>query len=105
MKMSAMLQGDVLTRMVEHKIAVGIHKFASEEEILSAILTVRDDLSFRQNVQRMSALFRNRRSSAMEEAMGLLQYVAETKGANHLKVIKANLFLKRTSVEMRYKCF
>jgi hypothetical protein len=84
--MNFLMQGDVLTRMLEHKIAVGIDKFASEEEIYSAIVTVRDDISFRENVKRMSALFRNRRTSAMEDAVGLLKYVAETKGANHLKV-------------------
>ncbi len=91
------MQGDVLTRMLEHKIAVGIDKFASEEEIYSAIVTVRDEISFRDNVKRMSALFRNRRTSAMEDAVGLLKYVAETKGANHLKVsrsktLQENLF-------------
>jgi hypothetical protein len=88
--------------MLEHKIAVGIDKFASEEEIYSAIVTVRDDISFRENVKRMSALFRNRRTSAMEDAVGLLKYVAETKGANHLKVNRfknnfkeENLFVKK----------
>jgi UDP-glucoronosyl and UDP-glucosyl transferase len=80
------MQGDVLTRMVEHKIAVGIDKFATEEEIYSAIIKVRDDISFRQSVKRMSSLLRNRRTSAMDEAVGLLHYVAETGGAEHLKV-------------------
>ena len=79
--------------MIEHKIAVGIHKFATEEEIHAAILTVRDDLSFTQNVQRMSALLRNRRTSAMADAVGLLQYVAETGGAEHLKVSSRHLNL------------
>jgi hypothetical protein len=79
--------------MVEHKIAVGIDKFASEEEIYSAIVTVRDDISFRQNVQRMSSLFRNRRTSAMTDAVDLLEYVAQTGGAEHLKVSSRHLNL------------
>ena len=87
------MQGDVLTRMVEHNIAVGIDKFASEDEIYTAIVTVRDDPSFRRNVQRMSALFRNRRTSAMEEAVTLLSYVAEMGGADHLKVSSRHLTL------------
>jgi len=79
--------------MVEHNIAVGIDKFATEEEIYSAIVTVRDDSSFRQNVQRMSSLLRNRRTSPIEDAVGLLQYVVETRGAEHLKVSSRHLNL------------
>ena len=53
-------QGDILTRMEEAGIAVGVSKEASSEEIHQAIREVRDNPSYRQNIQALSTIFRDK---------------------------------------------
>ena len=53
-------QGDILTRMVEAGIAVGVTKEASSEDIHQAIREVRDNPTYSQNIQTLSRIFRDK---------------------------------------------
>ena len=54
-------QGDILTRMEEAGIAVGVSKEASSEEIGQAIREVIDNPVYRRNIIALSAIFRSKR--------------------------------------------
>ena len=54
-------QGDVLKRIQEADIGVGVNKEVSEEDLYSAILEVRDNPRYKQNIERLSAVFRDKR--------------------------------------------
>ena len=79
-------QGDVLTRMLEKGIAVGLDKYSSETEILDAVHEVLANKQYKNNVMKLSSLMRLRKTGSMDAAISLLTHVAETKGAEYLKV-------------------
>ena len=54
-------QGDVLTRIQEAEIGVGVSKDVSGEDLYGAILEVRDNPRYKQNIDRLSAVFRDKR--------------------------------------------
>ena len=54
-------QGDVLKRIQEAEIGVGVSKDVSEDDLYSAILEVRDNPGYKQNIDRLSAVFRDKR--------------------------------------------
>jgi len=86
-------QGDILTRMEEAGIAVGVSKEASSEEIHQAIREVRDNPSYRQNIQALSTIFRDKEIHPMKQATNLVEFIGRTGGANHLKVQSGHLNL------------
>jgi glucuronosyltransferase len=86
-------QGDVLTRMVDHGVGVGLDKKASAEEVVAAVEEVRDGAGYRAQVTELSRLLRLRRHSPLEDAVWLLEYVAGTGGAEHLKLASRHLDL------------
>jgi len=86
-------QGDVLVRMKERGIAEGLDKFATSDEMFTAMETVLNDPGYKRNVMALSKVARARRSPPMEDALWLLKHVAETKGAEHLKLASRKLSL------------
>ncbi|XP_053635368.1 UDP-glucuronosyltransferase 2A3-like [Cherax quadricarinatus] len=78
-------QRDVLVRMEERGVARGVSKEPSEEEIYQAIVQVLNDPSYRENAGRMSQVIRDHPVEPMDEALWLVEHVANTRGAPHLK--------------------
>ena len=54
-------QGDVLRRMIDAGIGVGVSKSASGEELYRAILEVRDNPIYKHNIDKLSRVFRDKR--------------------------------------------
>ena len=54
-------QGDILTRMEEAGIAVGVSKEASSEEIHQAIREVRDNKEYKRNIVKLSEVLRDKK--------------------------------------------
>ena len=86
-------QGDVLTRIVGHGIGVGLDKSATEEEIVNAVVEVRDNPTYKRKVDKLRTLMHLRRHTPLEESVWLLEYVALTGGADHLKLASRHLNL------------
>ena len=79
-------QGDCMTRVVGKGLGVSLQKTSTAEEIYNAIVSVRDDPQFRNNVNHLADLMALERNTPLENAVWLAEYVANTKGAEHLKV-------------------
>ena len=79
-------QGDCMTRVVGKGLGVSLQKTSTAEEIYDAIVSVRDDPKFRNNVNRLADLMALERNTPLENAVWLAEYVANTKGAEHLKL-------------------
>jgi len=86
-------QGDILTRMEEAGIAVGVTKEASSEDIHQAIREVRDNPVYSQNIQALSRVFQDKETHPMKQATNLVEFIGRTGGANHLKVQTGHLNL------------
>jgi len=86
-------QGDILTKMEEAGIAVGVNKDSTSEEIHQAIREVRDNPKYRENIQRLSRIFKDKKTHPMEIATDLIEFIGRTRGANHLKVLSGHLNL------------
>ena len=86
-------QGDVLTRIVDKEIGVGLDKAATADEIYNAVVEVRDNKIYRENIRRLSTLMKLRQHSPMEDTVWLVEYVARSGGAEHLKLASRHLNL------------
>ena len=84
-------QADCMTRVVGKGLGPSLAKTASAEEIHEAIVTVRDDPGFRRRVNRLADLMALEKSTPLENAVWLAEYVAETGGAEHLKLATRKL--------------
>jgi len=84
-------QGDVLRRMLDEGIGVGVDKQASGDELYSAIVEVRDNIKYKKNIDRLSAVFKDKRIHPQEVAINFLEFIGRTKGAEHLKVQSGHL--------------
>ena len=84
-------QGDVLVRIEEKGIGVGIDKFATTDEIVEAINKVVSDPTYKHNIDELSSIMKDRHNSPMDDAVWLLNHVSKTKGANHLKIKSGRL--------------
>merc|ERR1711887_286419 len=62
-------QGDVLTRMEEKGIGLGVDKTASADAIYDTIIQVLHDPMYLQNVVKLSLLLKDRRGSPMDDAV------------------------------------
>ncbi|XP_071539169.1 UDP-glucuronosyltransferase 2A3-like [Panulirus ornatus] len=78
-------QQDVLVRLQERGVARGVHKEASEEEIYQAIVHVLNNTSYRNNARRMSKILWDQPQDPLHHAVWLVEHVAATRGAQHLK--------------------
>ena len=84
---SIFFQGDVLVRMEEKGIGFGIDKWAKKEELIGAINTVLGDKKYKENIKSLSELMKiGMKHRPMDDAIELLEYLAKTKGAHHLKL-------------------
>ena len=79
-------QFDILHRMKEKEIAVGLDKSASSNEIYKAMIEVRDNNMYKQNILELSKLMKKRKNHPMNDAIELLEYLADTFGASHLRL-------------------
>ena len=79
--------------MEEKGIAIGIGKWASEDEIYDAIVKVRDDKTFQENINALSELFRMQRNHPMDDTIWLLEYMSKTNGGKHLLLSSRHLNL------------
>ena len=86
-------QGDVLTRIVDKGIGVGLDKTATADEIYNAVVEVRDNTKYRKKIKKLSSLMKLRRHSPMEDTVWFLEYVAMSEGAEHLKLASRHLNL------------
>ena len=84
-------QGDVMVRIEEKGIGIGIDKFADTDEIVEAIKKVDGDPKYKMNIDQLSATMKDRQNTPMEDAMWLLNHVSKTKGAEHLKIKSGRL--------------
>ncbi|XP_076050398.1 UDP-glucuronosyltransferase 2A3-like [Oratosquilla oratoria] len=84
-------QDDVLTKMLDKGVAVGISKTSSEQAIYKAIMEVLQNPRYQQNAKKISQLLRDQPDKPVERAIWLIEYVMRTKGADHLKVSSKNL--------------
>lgn len=85
-------QGDVLARMEQKGIGKGLGKWATSDEIYNAIVSVRDDPSYQKNIDHLSNLMKaGMKSTPMESAIWLLEFLAQTKGGQHLKLSSRHL--------------
>jgi len=84
-------QKDVLKRMEEKGVGRGVPKGAPADEIHAAIVEVRDNPWYKKNIASLSRLMKDRRTRPMDDAVWLVEYVARTKGAEHLKVNSRHL--------------
>ena len=85
-------QGDVLARMIDKGIGVGISKWATTKEIVDAIHQVLDNPQYGKNVDHLSKLMKlGMKQKPMENAVWWLEYLSETKGAEHLKLSSRHL--------------
>ena len=58
-------QGDVLRRMTDAGIGVGVSKSASGEELYQAIVEVRDNPVYKHNIDKLSRVFRDKRCTKL----------------------------------------
>jgi len=86
-------QTDVLKRMEEKGIGLGVPKGAPADEIHAAIVEVRENPWYKQNIASLSRLMKDRRTRPMDDAVWLVEYLARTRGAEHLKVNSRHLGL------------
>ena len=54
-------QGDVLRRMLDEGIGVGVDKQATGDELYEAIVEVRDNVKYKKNIDRLSEVFKDKR--------------------------------------------
>ena len=79
-------QGDVLRRILDKGIGVGLDKTATANDIYEAVVEVRDNPKYKEKIEKLSTLMKMRKSSPIEEAVWFLEYVANSGGAEHLKL-------------------
>ena len=100
-------QGDVLRRMLDEGIGVGVDKQATGDELYDAIVEVRDNDKYKKNIDKLSAVFKDKRLFAysfmknvfnlffrihpQEVAIDFLEFIGRTNGAEHLKVQSGHL--------------
>ncbi|KFB52355.1 AGAP011564-PA-like protein [Anopheles sinensis] len=73
----------------------------NEQTLTGAIGEVLHNPRYRENVQRLSQLYRDRPQSAMETAVYWTEYVIRHKGAHHLRYVGVDMpFWKRHSIDV-----
>ncbi|KAJ4428440.1 hypothetical protein ANN_24477, partial [Periplaneta americana] len=78
--------------MLERGVAVHVdYNTLSKESVLSAVREVLSNHSYRENVKKLSAVFRDQADSALERAVFWTEYVIKHKGAQHLRPASVDL--------------
>ena len=90
--MHFLLQGDILARMEDKGIGKGISKWATTQEIVSAVQEVLQDPKYKQNVAQLSQLMKlGMKQKPMENVIWWLEYLSKSQGAEHLKLSSRHL--------------
>ena len=85
-------QGDVLIKMKDKGIAVGLNKEnATSEEIYNALHEVLHNSKYRTNIKRLSVLMRDVKETPLERVTQFLEYLMRHNGAEHLKLSSRHL--------------
>ncbi|XP_045102512.1 UDP-glucuronosyltransferase 2A3-like isoform X2 [Portunus trituberculatus] len=78
-------QQDVLVRLEQRGVAAGVSKQAEQEEIYETIRHVLNNTSYRVNARRLSRIMKHHPLDPLRHALWLVEHVAATGGAQHLK--------------------
>ncbi|XP_072946231.1 UDP-glucosyltransferase 2-like [Epargyreus clarus] len=79
-------------KYVRHKIGLKLDwDSLTEEEFITAILTVTEDSSYRENVNRLRAIINDQPQTAPERAVWWTEHVLRHGGAKHLRAPAANI--------------
>eukprot|EP00090_Calanus_glacialis_P014256 TRINITY_DN23000_c0_g1_i1.p1 TRINITY_DN23000_c0_g1~~TRINITY_DN23000_c0_g1_i1.p1 ORF type:complete len:522 (-),score=113.84 TRINITY_DN23000_c0_g1_i1:92-1657(-) len=84
-------QGDVLRRILDKGIGVGLDKTATAYDIYEAVVEVRDNPKYKEKIKKLSSLMKMRKHSPIEDTVWFLEYVANSGGAEHLKLASRHL--------------
>ena len=84
-------QGDVLRRIVDKGIGVGLDKTATANDIFDAVVEVIDNPTYKENINKLSTLMKMRKNTPLDETVWFLEYVAKSRGAEHLKLASRHL--------------
>ncbi len=83
--------GDNARRISDLGAGVMVEKGATAEEMYDAVVEVRDDSKYRKSVSRLADLMDAEEKSPLERATSLVEFVARTEGADHLKIASRHL--------------
>jgi len=99
-------QGDVLTRMEQKGIGIGINKWASTTEIVEAVNEVLYNSKYADNISKLSELMKiGMKNKPMQNTIWWLEYLSATKGAEHLKLSSRHLnFIQYYSLDFIVLC-
>ncbi|XP_049780160.1 UDP-glucosyltransferase 2-like [Schistocerca cancellata] len=79
-------QGYNVAKMVSAGIGVKLDfKLITKESTLEAVRTVLENPSYRENMRRFSAIYREHQSTSLENALWWVEYVIRHRGAPHLR--------------------
>ncbi|KAK3850961.1 hypothetical protein Pcinc_022711 [Petrolisthes cinctipes] len=78
-------QRDVLVRLQQRGVARGVDKMDDSQHIYTAIVDVLTNISYRENAQKLSRILRHHPQKPLDHALWLVEHVADTQGAPHLK--------------------
>ncbi|XP_050724390.1 UDP-glucuronosyltransferase 2A3-like isoform X3 [Eriocheir sinensis] len=84
-------QQDVLVRLEERGVARGVSKQANEDQIYEALKDVLTNTSYRANARRLSRIIKHHPLDPLRHAQWLVEHVAATGGAQHLKFASRHL--------------
>ncbi|GLH09941.1 UDP-glucuronosyltransferase [Gryllus bimaculatus] len=75
-----------IQKLVSHGVAIQLNfKELTKESLLKAIRTILNDSSYRENMKKLSAKFRDEQQTPLERAVFWSEYVLRHKGAPHLQ--------------------
>ena len=84
---------DTVNKLVERGACVSVPKDSDADTIYQAIVRVRDDPTYLENVNKIADLMEMERHCPLEKAVWLVEYISRTKGAEHLKISSRHLNL------------
>ncbi|CAL4125592.1 unnamed protein product [Meganyctiphanes norvegica] len=79
-------QKDVLQRLLEKGLAIGLDKTADSQQIYEAIQEVLIDNRYKERVSAFSGILHHQISSPLNKAVWLVEHIMNTSGADHLKL-------------------
>ncbi|XP_068232745.1 UDP-glucuronosyltransferase 1A10-like isoform X2 [Palaemon carinicauda] len=84
-------QEDVLIRIQQKGVGIGVPKNADEETIYRAITEVIENPRYKENAIQLSSILKDNAEEPLNRALWLVNHVINTKGAEHLKLSARHL--------------
>lgn len=84
-------QEDVLVRLKEKEVAVGIGKHSTADQLHAALVEVLNNTKYRENALKLSKILHDRLAAPMDSAAWLLEHTIRTGGAQYLKLASRHL--------------